>query len=107
MKARIVLARDGRVDAARRSVHRAGMSTLAEIEKAIATLPTPEQRELYRHLDARFRGSAVSAEDRPTIRQRSARDWARQAKGSVRLAPGESVDDARMAHYAAKYDVKP
>lgn len=102
-----MLARDGRVDAARRSVHRAGMSTLAEIEKAIATLPTPEQRELYRHLDARFRGSAVSAEDRPTIRQRSARDWARQAKGSVRLAPGESVDDARMAHYAAKYDVKP
>jgi hypothetical protein len=83
------------------------MSTLAEIEKAIATLPTPEQRELYRHLDARFRNSAASAEVCPTIRQRSARDWARQAKGSVRLAPGESVDDARMAHYAAKYGVKP
>jgi len=34
------------------------MSTLAEIEKAIAKLPTPEQRELYRHLEARFRRGA-------------------------------------------------
>ena len=67
--------RDGRVDAARWSVDRAGMSTLAEIEKAIATLPTPEQRELYRHLDARFRGGAISAEARPLIRRQSARGF--------------------------------
>jgi hypothetical protein len=51
------------------------MSTLAEIEKAIATLPTLEQRELYRHLDARFRGSAVSAEARPVIGRQSARGF--------------------------------
>ncbi len=65
----------GLVDAARRSVHRLGMSTLAEIEKAIATLPAPEQRELYRHLDARFRGSSAPAEVRPVIRRQSARGF--------------------------------
>jgi hypothetical protein len=51
------------------------MSTLAEIEKAIAALPTPEQRELYRHLDARFRGSAAPAEARPVIRRQSVRGF--------------------------------
>ena len=35
-----------------------------------------------------------------------AREWARSARGSVRLAPGESADDARMAHYSAKHGVK-
>ena len=70
-----MLAATLRVDAARRRVHRAGMSTLAEIEKAIATLPTPEQRELYRHLDARFRGSAAPTEARPVIRRQSARGF--------------------------------
>jgi hypothetical protein len=31
------------------------MSTLAEIEQAIAALPAPEQRALYRHLGARLK----------------------------------------------------
>ena len=34
-------------------------------------------------------------------------EWVKQARGSVRLAPGESEDDARLAFYAAKYGVKP
>ncbi len=32
-----------------------------------------------------------------------ASEWLRSARGSVRLASGESVDDARMDYYAAKY----
>lgn len=51
------------------------MSTLAEIEKAIAKLPALEQRELYRHLDARFRGSATPAEARPVSQRRSVRGF--------------------------------
>lgn len=35
-----------------------------------------------------------------------ASEWLRTAKGSVRVAAGESTDDARMAYYAAKYGVK-
>ena len=31
--------------------------------------------------------------------------WLRSAKGTVHLAPGESADDARMAYYAARYDL--
>lgn len=51
------------------------MSTLAEIEKAIAALPTPEQRKLYRQLDARFRDSRAPAETRPLNRRQSARGF--------------------------------
>ena len=32
-----------------------------------------------------------------------ASEWLRTAKGSVRLAPDESTDDARMDYYTAKY----
>ena len=32
-----------------------------------------------------------------------ASEWLRTAKGSVRLAPGETVDDARMAHLREKH----
>jgi hypothetical protein len=32
-----------------------------------------------------------------------AREWLRTARGSVRLGPNESHDDARMAYYAKKY----
>ena len=32
-----------------------------------------------------------------------ASEWLRTARGSVRLAPTESADDARMAWYAEKY----
>ena len=34
-------------------------------------------------------------------------DWAKQARGSVRLAPGETPDDLRMAYYSEKHGVKP
>ncbi|MEO6740055.1 MAG: hypothetical protein ABIP20_07375 [Chthoniobacteraceae bacterium] len=32
-------------------------------------------------------------------------EWLRSAKGSVRLNPGETVDDARMDYYAAKHGI--
>jgi hypothetical protein len=32
-----------------------------------------------------------------------ASEWVKSAKGSVRLAPGESVHDLRMEYYAAKH----
>jgi hypothetical protein len=81
-----------RVDERKARVHGAIMSTLAEIEKAIASLPTPEQRELYRHLDARFRGSAAPAEARPVIRRQSARGFP-ISKG---IAPFTAEDVARI-----------
>jgi len=34
-----------------------------------------------------------------------ASEWLRSAKGSVQLAPGESVDDLRMDYYATKHGV--
>jgi len=51
------------------------MSTLTEIEKAIATLPATEQRELYRHLGARIGGVSAPAQRQPANRRRSARGF--------------------------------
>lgn len=52
--------------------------------------------------------TAVSADAEMTLaRTGAASQWVKQARGSVCLAPGESADDARMAHYAEKYGVKP
>lgn len=51
------------------------MSTLAEIEKAIANLPMPEQRELYQHLGAQLgRGFAPEADKRTAV-ARFLRRW--------------------------------
>ena len=87
-------------------MHGAAMSTLAEIEKAIAALPATEQRELYRHLGSRIGDAPAHAQPRTLKRATKTREWARHARGSVRLASGETVDDARMAHYSAKYGIK-
>lgn len=43
------------------------------------------------------------SDTRPAQRAGKASAWLRSAKGSVRLAPGESVDDARMAHLRRKH----
>ena len=52
--------------------------------------------------------TAVSADAALTPgRAGAVSQWVKQARGSVRLAPGESADDARMAYYAEKYGVKP
>ena len=35
-----------------------------------------------------------------------ASDWLNSARGSVRLAPGETVEDARMEYYASKHGLE-
>lgn len=52
------------------------MSTLAEIEQAIASLPMPQQRELYLHLGAQFgRGATPAKADKRTEVDRFLRRW--------------------------------
>ena len=48
--------------------------------------------------------ASMVAEDQPVTGEAS--EWLRTAKGSVRAAPGESADDARMAYYTAKYGLR-
>ena len=90
-------------------MHRAGMSTVTAILEAnpdgSVHLPVPEELrggkiKVVAHL------AAVSDEVPAPARGTKVREWVRRARGSVRLAPGESVDDARMAHYSVKYGVK-
>ena len=63
------------------------MSTLAEIKNAIAALPVMEQRELYRRLGARIGDGPAMAKGSAPARNTKARDWARNARGSVRGFP--------------------
>ena len=96
------------------------MSTLVEIETAADSLPSEQKEELLRFLAMRLRKERILSKARIysdeelaamlTEDQRgtgTASEWLRTAKGSVRAAAGESVDDARLAYYAAKYGVKP
>jgi len=98
-----------RVDELGGSVHRAGMSTVTAILEAnpdgSVHLPVPEELrggkiKVVAHL------AAVPGDIAAPVPGTKAREWARRARGSVRLASGESADDARMAHYSAKYGVK-
>ena len=52
--------------------------------------------------------TAVSGDAEPmAARTGAVSEWVKQARGSVRLAPGESVGEARLAYYAEKYGGKP
>lgn len=79
-------------------MHFPGMSTLLEIEEAAETLPPAQKEELILFLTASLRGDAAPAAGK-------ASDWLRSARGSVKLAAGETVDDARMEFYSGKYGV--
>ncbi len=68
-----------------------------EIEEVAEALPPEEKQELILFLTASLRAKIES----PI--QGRASDWLRSARGSVKLAAGESVDDARMGVYAGKY----
>ena len=76
------------------------MSTILEIEEAAESLPPEEKQELILFLTASLRAD-MARESTPALG--SASDWLRSARGSVKLAAGESVDDARMGFYAGKY----
>jgi hypothetical protein len=85
------------------------MSTLAEIEAAADALPIEQKEALLHFLAERLQRkpeSQTGDTQRPSA-QGAAADWLRTAKGSVRVAPGQTADDLRMEFYAAKYDVKP
>ena len=73
------------------------MSTLIEIEEVAEALPPEEKQELILFLTASLR-----AKMEPPVPGRAS-DWLRSARGSVKLAAGESADDARMEFYAGKY----
>lgn len=49
----------------------------------------------------------VRRADEPAPAKGNASEWLRSARGSVKLAAGETPDDARMAHYGAKYGIIP
>lgn len=51
------------------------MSTLAEIESAIETLPSQQQKELFRHLAVRLGGGVVSGDAPVSEQRRSARGF--------------------------------
>jgi hypothetical protein len=43
------------------------VSTLAEIESAVDSLPLPQQKELYRHLGERLNGHAEAKRRLPVV----------------------------------------
>lgn len=47
----------------------------------------------------------VSRAEKPAPARGKATEWLESARGSVKLAPGETVDDVRMGYYAAKYGI--
>jgi len=55
-------------------------------------------------IDSAFVVQVSRADDGPPATGKAS-EWLRSAKGSVRLAPGESVDDLRMDYYATKHGV--
>jgi hypothetical protein len=73
------------------------MSGLVDIEKAVSSLPTAQQEDLLRWLQSKL------AAGEPKKTSGKAAEWVREAKGSVRLSPGESADDVRLDYYTTKY----
>jgi hypothetical protein len=47
----------------------------------------------------------VSRAEEPAVARGKASEWLQSARGSVKLAPGETLDDLRMNYYASKYGV--
>lgn len=47
----------------------------------------------------------VSRVEPPVATRGKASEWLESARGSVKLAAGETVDDARMGYYGTKYGI--
>ena len=76
------------------------------------SIPTDRLRELDVHRGDTIRVPEAHEENIPIEIQGAesakpsagqASEWLRTARGSVRLAPNESADDARMVYYEARY----
>ena len=55
-------------------------------------------------LDSSFVVQVSRAEEPAPVRGKAS-EWLESARGSVKLAPGETVDDVRMGYYASKYGI--
>lgn len=49
----------------------------------------------------------VKRAEQPAATRGKASEWLESARGSVNLAPGETLDDVRMSYYGPKYDINP
>ncbi len=79
------------------------MSTLAEIERAIATLPVPEQRELYQHLGAQFgRGAAPAGADKRRAVEHFLRRWTGAGTAAVTDEQMGALRTARLLEKQVK-----
>ena len=91
--------------------HFRGMSTITAILEpdADGSLHLPLPADMRRgKIKVVASLTAVSGDAEPmAARSGAVSEWVKRARGSVRLAPGESADDARLAYYAGKYGVKP
>lgn len=75
-----------------RSATFSAMSTITEIESAIETLPSQQQRELFRHLAARLGGSVANGDAPASEQRRSARGF----PVAMGRAPFTAEDVARI-----------
>lgn len=76
------------------------MSTLAEIENAVESLPSAEKESLLRWLQSHLAARPAAPSPGKAVA------WVRNARGSVRDAAGKSADELRMDYYAAKHGLK-
>ncbi len=49
----------------------------------------------------------VRRAENPAAARGNASEWLQSARGSVKLAAGETPDDARMGYYGTKYGITP
>lgn len=56
-------------------------------------------------LDSSFVVQVNRADESPATTGKAS-EWLKSARGSVNLAPDETVDDARMDYYTTKYGLK-
>ncbi len=88
------------------------MSTITAFLKPDAEgflrVPVPaELRNQEFRVEATPSVAETKAPDSTEDRAEAVREWARHARGSVRLQPGETEDDVRMAYYRQKYGPLP
>jgi hypothetical protein len=49
----------------------------------------------------------VRREEYPAVTRSAASEWLQSVRGSVKLAPGETLDDVRMDYYGSKHRITP
>jgi hypothetical protein len=62
--------------------------------------------EVVAVVDSEFVVEVHRAEASAGVRGKAS-EWLQSARGSVKLAPGETLDDLRMSYYGPKYGIAP